>query len=120
MTKFARAQAALIRRQKAANPATITYQRGVETAAVTGWFGRGLAVNLTDQAARIQVSDREFFLSVADLTTAGFTEPQIGDQLTVDGETGSWEIVPVDTGEAAFRFSDSERTFYRIHTVLVP
>ena len=119
MTKFQRAQAALIRRQKAANPATITYQRGAETATVTGWFGRGMSNSLADTGARVEISDREFFITVADLSTAVFGEPAIGDQLTVADETTVWEIVPVDTGEAPWRFSDSERTFSRIHTQLV-
>lgn len=119
MTKFQRAQAALIRRQKAANPATITYQRGAETQTLTGWFGRGMANSLADTGARVEISDREFFLTVADLAATSFGEPEVGDRLTVSGETTVWEIVPVDTGEKPWRHSDSERTFYRIHTQLV-
>ena len=117
VTKFARAQAALIRRQKASNPATIIYTRKFATTPVTltGWFGRGLQTSSPDGGARTEISEREFFLTVADVTAAGLAEPRVGDRLKVDGEMVTWEIMTPQTGEPAFRFSDAERTMYRIH-----
>ena len=116
MSRFDTAQAALIRRKKAAEGKTVTYTRKATSADLTGWLGQGLQVNQADTGARIEVSEREIFFAVADLETAGFDKPQIGDRLLVDGESVRWEVMTPNTGEPAWRYSDTQRTMVRLHT----
>lgn len=113
------AQAALIRRKKAAEGVSITYTRRSTSYALTGWIGRGMQTNAAQTAARVEISDREFFFAVADFATAGIASPatpQIGDRLTVSGESTTWEVQTPDTGEKAWRYSDSQETIVRLHT----
>jgi hypothetical protein len=118
--KMDRAQAALIRRKKAADPKVITYTRKATSATLTGWIGRGLQTNNPSTGLRLEISEREFFLTVEDMVTAGFDKPRKGDRLKVSGEDWVFEVLDPNTmQEPAFRYSDSERTFFRIHTELV-
>lgn len=116
MGKLARAQAAIIRRKKAAEGRTVTVTRRATKYTLTGWYGRGLQTNQADSGARVEISEREFFFTVADFTTAELGAPKIGDRFQVDGETVTFEVMTPATGEPAWRYSDSERTFFRIHT----
>lgn len=120
MGVFERAQAALIRNKKVAEGKTITYTRKATSETITGWIGRGLQFNDRETGLRVEVSEREFFLTVEDMVTAGFDEPRKGDRLRVSGEDWVFEVLDPDRlEEPAYRYSDSERTFFRIHTKLV-
>src|SRR6478735_1506964 len=113
---FDDAQAALIRRKKAAEGRSITITRRATQYTVTGWYGRGLQTSSDQSGARVEISEREFFFAAADLVTAGLDEPKQGDRFLVDGETVTWEAMTPTTGEPPSRYSDAERTIFRIHT----
>lgn len=124
-TLLERAAAMLARGMKAANSVagvvvTVTYTRRPNSYTLEEWHGRGMEVNDLQTGARFRISEREFFLTVADMVAAGLDEPRYGDRIQRAGETDVYEVLdPQTIGEPAWRFSDNERTIYRIHTKLV-
>lgn len=119
MSMMSRGVAMLASKMKSSNSVTLTVTRKAATYTLTGWHGRGLQVNTADGGARVEISERETFLTVADCATVGMNKPQEGDRFQESGETVIFECMVPDTGEPAVRFSDAERTIYRIHTKLV-
>ena len=111
-------QAALVRRMKASRGRSLTYSRGGTQAAVTGWVGlSGFPATLGEHGARQEWGDRDYFFAVADLSTFG--EPQEGDRVTetLNGTATVFEVIlPAGGGEQAWRYSDQNRTVYRLHT----
>ncbi len=118
-TLMSRGADALVRRMKAAAGVSVTYTRGVTSAALTPWVGRTLfARQPTDPGGAAAVwGDRDYLLAVADLAAAGFAAPQKGDRLTetIAGTPVTFEVTTPDTGEPAWRYADQTRAIYRLH-----
>jgi hypothetical protein len=100
--------------QKAAGE-TVTYTRGAESITLAAAVvGRTVFASNEEGAARISFGDRDYLIGVADLT---FGAPRIGDRVTqtIDGADVVFEIKDLDTGEPPWRFSDPDRTTWRVH-----
>jgi len=114
-----RGTAALNRRQKQARPVTVTYTRGAQSATLTAWVGNTLfARTLDEPGASVVWGERDYFIEVADLVLGGVAvQPARGDKITetIDGTTFVFEL-QTPTGEPAWRYSDADRTRYRVHT----
>lgn len=112
-----RGRAALIRRQKVAAGVEVTYVRGaVQIEGLTAWVGRtrfAQSAPLPGGASLIW-GDRDYLIAVGDLTLG---EPAEGDRIeeTIEGVACVFECMVPDTGEPAWRYSDSSRTLYRLH-----
>jgi hypothetical protein len=65
---------------------------------------------------RLEYSDRDYLIAHDSLDTIGFAPPEIGDRITetINGESVTFEIRK-QAGEPAWRWSDPERTTYRVH-----
>lgn len=105
-----------------ANPAvTLIYARGAETVDLTGlaWVGRMNTVRQVGVAgAAIVYGDRDYIIPIETLVIGGQrVEPKRGDRIreTVAGVTRVFELVS-QAGEPEWRWSDDERTAYRVHT----
>lgn len=98
---------------------TLTYTRGVTSDTLTGWAGNEQRDQVQQPSTGTRVNDRErdFLLSYSEMTLAGFDEPAVGDRITetINGDEVTWEVKPRDT-EPAWRWSDTTRTRYRVHT----
>lgn len=115
MTLMSRGAAALVRRKKQADGVAVTYTRGATVVTLTVWVGRTAFSRLgTEPGPALVWGDRDYLVAAADLVAAGLTEPRKGDRVTEAG-AGTFEVVPPDTGEPAFRFSDQTRLVYRLH-----
>lgn len=119
MTMFERAAAMLNRRMKQTKGVTVTYTRlGVGSVTLTAWVGR------TQDAAegeniRIEFGDRDYLIEAADLVLGGVAvEPKDADRITetINGTSVTFEVMPLNTGSAGWRWSDDGRTAYRLHT----
>ena len=104
--------------QAAAAPAgAVTYVRGAERFDLTGrvWVGNTLfRRGPRDAGPAVEWGERDYLIPVADLSVG---EPQKGDRIeeVLGGETLVFEVTP-PAGEPAWRYSDHERTVYRVHT----
>lgn len=127
MSRLSRGQAALIARQKAGATTgqTITYTRKVGGGTVDltskAWVGRTVfrRNQVADSAgAAVVFGDRDYLIPVADLTSSGTAfEPARGDRITetIGGIATTFEVI-AQLGEPEWRFSDQDRTLYRVHT----
>jgi hypothetical protein len=99
---------------QAAAGETVTYTRGAESITLTATVGQVAFVSTELGGARIQIGDRDYLIKVSDLT---FGAPKIGDRIThtVGGNVLVFEIKDPETGEKAWRYSDPDRTEWRIH-----
>lgn len=111
MNLFEKATGWLDTMVKAAAGRTVTYTRGAESITLTAVVGQTSSVSNTEVAVMVQSGDRDYLIAVDDLT---FGEPRSGDRI---GESGlTFEVQEPGTGEPAWRYSDPERTQYRLHT----
>jgi hypothetical protein len=117
-----RGQAALIRRQQKARSTgfACTFRRGEESIDLTGkaWpdFSRGSSK--VDGAVRIEFSEVDYLIPVADLVLAGKALiPQLGD--TISDQFGAFvvtfSIQDPYTDEPAVRYSGVTRSLWRVH-----
>lgn len=90
---------------------TVAYTRGATSRTVPAVLGRVAYLSTADGAVRVEVGDRDYLILVADL--AAFGAPDIGDRVTDGGQV--YEVQDTNTGEPAWRFSDADRTEWRIH-----
>jgi hypothetical protein len=99
---------------QAAAGVSVTYARGVTSLAITAVVGRTAFASNQMGGPRIEWGDRDYLITVEDLTIG---EPAIGDRVTevIDGTSIVFELVTPDTGEPAWRYSDPQRTVYRLH-----
>lgn len=145
---LSRGQAALMARlaESAAPDGAVTYYRpeanGGGSCVLTGkcWVGRtkfqvadrtGEAVSgrskirtaapPADGKTRFVWSDRDYLLKAADLVIGGTAvTPQVGDrfeEVLADGTTKVFKVMPY-SDEPHYRYSDPQRTEFRIHTKL--
>ena len=97
------------------NGVTVTYTRGATSVAVTDAVpGNSFAAAVQPQQvpARVEVQDRDYLIPAAAIAALG--EPAVGDRIAEPG-VGTFEVVR-RAGEPAWRWSDAERTLYRIRT----
>jgi len=94
---------------------TVTYKRGSASASVSATTGSTPFEATNDDGIVTHFESRDFLIDVADLEDFG--EPERGDQVldTLNGNVEIFEVVAPD-GEEHLRYSDPERTVYRIHT----
>ena len=103
----------------------VTYQRGGDSVEVPATTGQ--TVFRYDDAAggTVRYVSRDFLVRVADLVINGVTiEPRRGDRVieTTGGSGGrvyTHEVMPFGDDEPEWRYSDPQRTTYRIHTKLI-
>lgn len=115
MGLLARGSTFLARAVGTKNGVTVTYTRGATSVTVTDAVpGNSFAASVQPQQvpARVEVQDRDYLITAASIASLG--EPVVGDRITESG-VGTFEVVR-RTGEPAWRWSDAERTLYRIHT----
>jgi hypothetical protein len=97
---------------------TVTYQRGQDEVDLPATIGQTV-FNLTDEyGATIRHVTRDFLIAAEDLVIDGaFVEPRRGDRIreTTAGVTFVHEVIGMG-GESAWRYSDRDRTTFRIHT----
>jgi hypothetical protein len=115
-----RAQAMLNRNLGTAAGVSVTYSRGNEAVPLTAWVGRTQA--LTDGRSqtpqvKVDIGERDYLIPVAELHQSGFGEPQKGDRITevLNGCEVTFEVSPAE-GVPAWKWSDAERTRYRVLT----
>lgn len=108
----------LPRMTQAAGGETITYARGAESITLTAVLGRVATGNDVEGPAKIQYSDGDFFITVADM--GAFGEPRIGDTITVtlSGQTVRFEVAEPGTSEPHVRYADPQQKQYLVHTKL--
>lgn len=99
---------------------TVTYSRVVKgtTRSVVltrARLGRTLFSGLQEQSVSVQWGERDYLIEAAELVlpTTGATTPQRGDRIADGAEV--WELSSPQTEEPPWRWSDQERTTYRVH-----
>jgi hypothetical protein len=96
----------------------VTYRRGAEVLeGVPAVVGRTVFSSNLNGGARVEWGDRDYLIAAADLADLG-GEPAEGDTIeqTVDGTAVVFKVLPPDTGEPAYRWSDGEtRQTWRLH-----
>lgn len=116
MNLFAKAKQWLPAAVQTAAGVTVTYARGVEQVTLTAVVGRTAFASNEQGAARVEFGDRDYLIAVADLVIGGrAVEPADGDTVT-DADGQRFEVKRPGTGEPAWRYSDPQRTTYRLHT----
>lgn len=100
---------------------SIVYVRGAHTATIPAVVGRTLFAQTNPGSganrASVEWGDRDYLIAVSDLAFAGSPiTPTKGDRITqiVNGVSLVFELT-TPTGEPVWRYSDPERTTYRVH-----
>lgn len=120
MSLVSRGSAAHKRRAKLSAGVSITYARGVDSVELTAWEGRTLFAIESRQegAARVQWGDKDYLIVASELILDGDTvTPREGDRITQTLPEGdvTFEVLPPNRGEPAWRYSDPQRTILRVH-----
>jgi hypothetical protein len=117
---FEKAEPWLPARMKQAGGKSVTYARaGSSDVTLTVWVGRTLFAieGRGEGAARVEWGERDYLIAAADMADAGLGVPQVGDRITevlpVEGAV-TFELMP-DSREPPWRWSDADRTTYRLH-----
>lgn len=100
--------------EQSAAGVSVTYTRGATSITLTAVVGRTVFASNAEGGPRIEFGDRDYLVAVAALTLG---TPTLGDRITetIDGAVVTFEAQTPDTGEPCWRYSDPERTTYRIH-----
>lgn len=96
----------------------VTYTRSSETVSLTAWVGRTVFRRNTQERAAIIFGERDYLFQAADLVLGGtVTVPRKGDRITetVNGQSLVFEVMPPESDEPVWRFSDQLRTVIRVH-----
>ncbi len=112
---FSRARDWLPGKVQAAAGVAVTYTRGATSLSLTAVVGNTLfAAAAEPGGARVLWGERDYLVIADDLTLG---VPAEGDRIAevIDGTTVTFEVMPTDTGEPAFRYSDPQRTVWRLH-----
>ena len=98
---------------------SVTYTRGATSAALTATATREAqdTVSVPTPGSRIDDKERDYLIVYADLVSAGFGDPAIGDRITetINGSSVTWELHKQPTGPA-WVWEDAQRTRVRVHT----
>lgn len=92
----------------------VNYVRGTTAvSAIPAAFGRTL-FNLQDRTSggKVVWGERDYIIAVSELTAFGM--PKQGDRISHGGEV--FEVSMPDVNEPHWRYSDNQRTMFRIHT----
>lgn len=99
----------------------LTYTRGATVITITAasgyaTVGREEVSSDRDRGTRKEWRDRDYLIQVAALTELG--EPAEGDLITetINGTVRKFKVMRPDTGDKAWRYSDTEELTYRLHT----
>ena len=92
---------------------TVSYRRGATSRTVPATASQTLSASNAEGPVRTEVGDGDYLILVSDL--AAFGTPQIGDRIT-DAVGLVFEIQDTNTGDPAWRYTDTTRIEYRIHT----
>lgn len=118
MSLRSRGRDALTRRMIQTDGVSVTYTRGAESATITVWTGNTLFARALDEpGASVLWGERDYLIPVASLVIGGTaTTPAKGDRITetIGGAAVTFEL-QTPTGEPAWRYSDADRSRYRIH-----
>jgi hypothetical protein len=123
VTLAARGTAWLNRKERAAAGVPVIYSReGFPDLPLTAVVGQPLPeVSIpgvgtgNSLPVRVEATHRDFLITAAALTLGGnAVEPKVGDRIA-DAAGQKWECCRRGT-EPAWRYSDTERTTFRIHT----
>jgi len=104
--------------RKAQMAHAVTYRRGEQEITVQATVGKTDFSTDDQQGRTLEFESRDYLITAADLAAlAGGAEPQEGDEITEDLETGTETYrVMLISGAPAFRYSDQSRKTIRIHT----
>lgn len=95
---------------------SVTYARGAERITLTAVVGRVafLSQSEGEGARRVELADRDYLVVASDLT---FGVPREGDEIIeeIDGSEVRFSVSRPLNGEPSWRWSDPQRTQYRIH-----
>ena len=96
---------------------TLTITRGAQsTEDVPAVLGQVAFRVDAEEGRRVQVGDRDYLIRVENYVIGGTAvKPMLGDRYQETGGSIVWELVDPDNGEPAWRYSDAERTEYRLH-----
>ena len=121
MSLMSRGMAWAAERGETACGVTVTYTRVSQTpVSLTVVIGDSRSIAIREGQSqpnvRIEFSDRDYLITYDALNAVGFDPPQIGDRITetINGETVIYEVRKQGS-EPAWRWSDPERTTYRVH-----
>lgn len=97
---------------------TITYSRGSSSVQISATRGRSEFEVIDQNGIQHDLTSQDFICHVSDLVLDGSQKiPVPGDRVeTSDGK--AFEVMQM-TGVPAYRFSDEQKTIYRIHTKVV-
>jgi len=98
---------------------TVTYERGESSVEVPATVGQTVFRLEEGYGATVRYVSRDFLIAAADLVLEGASvTPQRGDRIreSVGGITYVHEVMGPGSGEPDWRYSDSFRRTYRIHT----
>ncbi len=116
-----RAQAFLNRTLSVSDGVSVAYSREGLSVTLTAWIGR--TVFRQDMAngtgGQVVFGDRDYLFPVASLVLDGVAvEPRQGDRITqtVGGLARTFEVLTPETGDPAARYSDPQKTVWRVHT----
>jgi len=98
----------------------ITYSRGAQSVVIQAIPGSSrLQVGTPATGLRIVRTDKDYLFKAALLVLGGsVTQPQRGDvasEVTADGVTRQYQVLPYADKEPMYRYSDPERTIIRVH-----
>jgi hypothetical protein len=100
----------------------VIYQRGGDNVEVSATMGQTVFRFDDSAGATVRFVSRDFLVRVEHLVINGVAiEPQRGDQVieTSGGKVYTHEVMPFSGDEPEWRYSDPQRTTYRIHTKLI-
>lgn len=114
MTLFEKSRTWLPGMTQAAAGVTVTYTRGATSVTLAAVVGQVAYRVDAEGGRRVELGDRDYLILASDLT---FGTPRAGDRVTetIDGAAVTFEAQDTDTGEPCWRWSDPQRTEYRIH-----
>ena len=100
---------------------TVTYKRDSDSVTLTAVLGQTEFPFEQDDGEVVEFVSRDFIVAAADQVLSGSAiTPASGDEIerTVDGATYTYEVMH-PAGERPYRWSDPDRTTFRVHTRLV-
>lgn len=99
----------------------VTYSRGSASVSVQATIGRTTFETDRQDGVHIDEQARDYVVTVDDLVLDGVpVEPRSGDHIVEDAAPAlTYEVMAPEGVEQAWRYSDSHRLAYRIHTKLV-
>jgi len=119
---MSRGMAWLATRQQSTMSQPIVYRRGNDVVAICATIGSTMfQISDEDGGIRMERSDRDFLIVAADLVLSGSpVKPVRGDTIkqNIGGTIFTYEVFPYN-GEQPYRWSDTYRNRFRVHTKLI-